>query len=75
MQSSLADIHIILTSQANLKISRGMEVSHLVYHEGHVRGTLLLFREIVAGKAAAAKVSSAGMTPACPTSKPRQKGY
>lgn len=63
MQTALPDIHVTAVANLTCKTSEGTEFSHMVCDEGHVRRTLLLFGEILAGKAAAAKVSSAGMTP------------
>lgn len=64
MQTALPNTHVTAVANLTCKTSEGTEFSHMVCDEGHVRRTLLLFREILAGKAAAAaKVSSAGMTP------------
>lgn len=67
MQSALPDIHVTAVTNLTCK------TSHMVCDEGHVRRALLLFREILAGKAAAAKVSSTGMTPHAPHQSPGKR--
>lgn len=62
MQAALPGFLVTAVANLTCKTSEGTEFSHMVCDEGHVRRTLLLFGEILAGKAAAAKVSSAGMT-------------
>lgn len=63
MQTALPGIYVTAEANLSCKTSEGMEFSHMVCDKGHVWRTLLLFGEILAGKGAAAKVSSAGMTP------------
>lgn len=62
MQAALPGFLVTAVANLTCKTSEGTEFSHMVCDEGHVRRTLLLFGEILAGEAAAAKVSSAGMT-------------
>lgn len=61
MQIALPGVHVTAVANLTCKTSEGTKFSHMVCDEGHVRITLLLFGEILAGNAAAAKVSSAGM--------------
>lgn len=73
MHTVLSDIHVTAVAHLTCKTLEGTKFSHMVCDEGHVRRTLLLFREILAEKAAAAKVSSAGMTPPSQHQSPGKK--
>lgn len=70
-----AGVHVSALALLTCKTLEGKELSHMFCHEGHVSRTLLLFREILAGRAPLAEVSSAGMTRHTPTSKTRQGGH
>lgn len=74
MQTALPGVHVTAVANLTYKTLEGTEFSHLVCNEGHARSTLLLFGGILAGKAAAAKVSSsAGTTPPARHQSPGKK--